>query len=86
MNNETTEQKLTKYHEFFSIEHDFSINILPIESPKDLSFEQFLIDMPLPFKMASDMSSIDQAALRPLQTISSVASQLVEFLNQQSKK
>jgi len=86
MNNETTEQKLAKYHEFFSIEHEFSINILPVEAHKGASYEQFIIDMPTPFKMASDMSSIDQAALRPLQALSGVAGQLVEFLNHQSKK
>jgi len=86
MNNETTEQKLIKYNEFFSIEHEFSINISPVESSKATSYEQFLADMPTPFKMASEMSSIDQAALRPLQGLSGVASQLVEFLNHQSTK
>ena len=86
MNNETTEQKLIKYNEFFSIEHEFSINILPVEAHKNTSYEQFIAQMPTPFKMASDMSSIDQAALRPLQALSGVAGQLVEFLNQQSKK
>lgn len=86
MNNETTEQKLAKYHEFFSIKHEFSINILPINTHKCASYEQFITDMPTPFKMASDMSNIDQAALRPLQALSGVASQLVEFLNHQSTK
>jgi len=86
MNNDTTEQKLIKYNEFFSIEHEFSINILPVDAHKDTSYEQFLTDMPTPFKMASDMSNIDQAALRPLQALSGVASQLVEFLNHQSAK
>jgi len=86
MNKETTERKLSKYNEFFSIEHEFSINILPVEAHKDISYEQFIAHMPTPFKMASDMSSIDQAALRPLQTLSGVASQLVEFLNHQSTK
>lgn len=86
MNSETTEQKLEKYHEFFSIEHDFSINILPLESTSVTSFEQFLLDMPTPFKMASDMKSIDQSALRPLQALSGVTGQLVEFLNHQSAK
>jgi hypothetical protein len=86
MKNETSEQKLIKYNEFFSIEHNFSINILPIDSNKVISYEQFITDMPTPFKMASEMSSIDQAALRPLKGLSGVASQLVEFLNHQSSK
>jgi hypothetical protein len=86
MNNEIIDNKLEKYHEFFSIEHDFSLNILPIELSKATSFEQFLIDMPTPFKMASDIKSIDQSALRPLQALNGVAGQLVDFLNHQSTK
>lgn len=86
MTNETTQQKLIKYNEFFSIEHEFSINILPAEASKITSYEQFLTSIPTPFKMASDMTTIDQAALRPLQGLSGVAGQLVEFLNHQSSK
>lgn len=86
MNNETIEQKLTKYNEFFSIEHNFSINILPLELTKVTNFEQFLVSMPTPFKMASDIKSIDQSALRPLQALSGITGQLVEFLNHQSAK
>jgi len=86
MNSESLEQKLAEYNEFFSIEHDFSINILPLEKHQATSFEQFEIAMPTPFKMASDMGSIDQAALRPLQALSGVTGQLVDFLNHQSAK
>lgn len=86
INHETIEQKIAKYHEFFSIKHNFSINILPLEPSKVTTLEQFLADMPTPFKMASDIKSIDQSALRPLQSISGVAGQLVEFLNHQSAK
>jgi hypothetical protein len=86
MNNETIEQKLNKYNEFFSIEHSFSINILPLELTKVTNFEQFLVSMPTPFKMASDIKSIDQSALRPLQALSGITGQLVEFLNHQSAK
>jgi len=83
---ETIEQKLTQYHEFFSIAYEFSINILPLEKDKSTSFAQFIEDMPAPFKMASEITTIDQAALRPLQGLSGVASQLVDFLNHQSEK
>ncbi len=83
---EKIEKKLAKYHEFFAIEHEFTLNILPIESNNGLSFEQFVATMPTPFKMASDMSSIDQATLKPLQALSGVAGQLVAFLNHQSTK
>jgi len=86
MNEETIAQKLEKYHEFFSIEHEFSINIQPLDMTQDISFEHFLSAMPTPFKMASDMSTLDQAALRSLQGLSGVGGQLVNFLNHQSAK
>ena len=86
MSDLTIEQKLAKYHEFFAIEHEFTLNLLPLAAHKAVSYEQFLADMPIPFKMASDVSSIDQAALRPLQALSGVAGKLVEFLNHQSSK
>ncbi|MEY8214412.1 MAG: PilZ domain-containing protein [Colwellia sp.] len=86
MNNKSIEQKLSEYNEFFSIEHDFSLNILPLEKYQVTSFEQFEIAIPAPFKMASDMGSINQAALRPLQALSGITGQLVEFLNHQSTK
>ena len=85
-NHETIEQKLTKYHEFFAVEHDFSINIRPINPHHGISYEQFIANMPTPFKMASDMSTIDQSALRSIKALSGVASQLVDFLNYQSTK
>lgn len=86
MNIDITDQKLKEYNEFFSIEHRFSINIMKIAPHKVTDYAQFIASMPTPFKMASDMSTIDQTALRPLQALSGVAGQLVDYLNQQSKK
>lgn len=86
MTNKNLDQKLAQYREFFSIEHNFSVNITPLLPEEIIDFEHFLAKMPLPFKIASDMSSIDQAALRPLQGLGGVASQLVEFLNLQAQK
>lgn len=86
MHSLSLEQKLAQYHEFFAIEHEFSINIKAIDKGEDGSFEQFLVNMPMPFKLATDMSTIDQSALRSLQGLGSSAAQLVSFLNQQSQK
>lgn len=80
------EQKLAQHHEFFAIEHVFSVNILPIDEDDNCNFDQFMINMPIPFKLASDMSTIDQSALRSLQNLGGSATQLVSFLNQQSQK
>ena len=82
----TLEQKLAQYDEFFSIEHQFSVNIMPIKNTKPLVFDDFISSIPMPFKLATDMSTIDQSALRTLQNLGNSASQLVNFLNQQSQK
>ena len=86
MSEKTLEQKLEQYHEFFAIADNFTINLQALTSNKPLSYEEFLATMPLPFKMASEVTTIDQAALRPIQSLSNTASQLVEFLNHQSEK
>ena len=86
MNSLSLEQKLAQYHEFFAIEHQFSVNIIPIAVTEAKSFEQFIASIPMPFKLATDMSALDQSALRSLQNLGNSASQLVNFLNQQSQK
>jgi len=86
MAEELIEQKLAQFNEFFSIEHDFSINLTLLDQNAPDNFDQFLLSMPIPFKMASDLVSLDSSALRSLQGVSSVAGQLVDFLNQQSQK
>lgn len=83
--NNNLSEKLAQFDEFFSIEHHFNINVNPVDSKP--SFEQFMQNMPLPFKMASEMVSLDHSALKPLQGInSSNAIQLIEYLNHQSQK
>ena len=86
MNSLSLEQKLAQYHEFFAIEHQFSVNIMPIDITEANSFDEFTASIPMPFKLATDMSAIDQSALRSLQNLGNSASQLVNFLNQQSQK
>ncbi|REL27722.1 PilZ domain-containing protein [Thalassotalea euphylliae] len=78
--------KLQQFDEFFSIEHQFNINLTPIAAHQASSFDAFMAGMPLPFKMASDMVSIDQAAIRSIQGLGAVASQLSDFLNHQAHK
>ncbi|PCI63524.1 MAG: PilZ domain-containing protein [Gammaproteobacteria bacterium] len=85
MSSINNENKLEQFNEFFSIDYQFSVNISGVV--KNIpSFEQFIDTIPVPFKMATEVSTIDQAALRPLQNLSGVATQLVDFLNFQSQK
>ncbi|MCO4798911.1 MAG: PilZ domain-containing protein [Colwelliaceae bacterium] len=79
-------QKLEQFNEFFTIEHEFGVNVSLLAKEKTYDYQSFINNMPTPFKMASDMSSLDQAALRPLQALSGVAGQLVDYLNHQAQK
>ncbi|MBA6389304.1 PilZ domain-containing protein [Colwellia sp. BRX10-3] len=78
--------KLAQFDEFFSIGYDFNINANVIELAKLPNYQQFIENMPAPFKIASEVSTLDQKALRPLQAVAGVASQLMEYLNHQAKK
>jgi hypothetical protein len=79
-------EKLAQFDEFFSINYPFNINASVIELAHLPTYEQFLTNMPTPFKVASEINTLDQSALRPLQTVAGVASQLMEFLNHQAQK
>lgn len=78
------QEKLSKFTEFFTISHDFSVNIEKHNNVyKQESFEALI---PLPFKLASDNATIDQKALRPIQNLAAVAGQLVDYLHHQANK
>ena len=84
----TTENqtKLAQFDEFFSISYAFNINASVIRPTQLPNYEQFIADMPTPFKIASEINTLDQNALRPLQTVAGVAGQLMEYLNHQAQK
>lgn len=86
MTTETLQEKLAQFDEFFSIEHAFNVNINLNKDVSSLTYQEFLTTIPLPFKMASEVNTLDQASLKPLQVIGGVAGQLVTFLNQQAQK
>jgi len=80
------QEKLEQFNEFFTIEHQFNVNIARLENNQLGGYQNFIDNMPIPFKMAGDMSALDQAALRPLQALSGIAGQLVDYLNHQAQK
>lgn len=85
MSNEQPDEKLNQFNEFFSIEHSFNINVLPVKN-QNLCYDDFLILMPGPFKLTNDIITLDQAALAPLQALSGIAGQLVQYLHHQAQK
>jgi hypothetical protein len=60
--------------------------VLNVSAEQIPDYDNFLDAMPLPFKLASEIVSLDQAALRPLTQLDSMASLLAEYLNHQAKK
>jgi len=86
MSEENNAPKATQFDEFFSISYAFNINISLISNETPPTYQTFMDKMPMPFKMASEIITLDQAALRPLQTLGSVAGQLVDYLHHQSQK
>jgi hypothetical protein len=83
---EHSDSKSAKFDEFFSINYPFNVNAKAIDTDTPQSYQVFMNTMPMPFKMASEIITLDQAALRPLQTIGSVAGQLVDYLHHQAQK
>ncbi|AOW76336.1 hypothetical protein A3Q34_05355 [Colwellia sp. PAMC 20917] len=83
---EDNNNKTAQFDQFFSISYPFNVNATIIETDTAPSYQCFMNTMPMPFKMASEIVTLDQAALRPLQTLGSVAGQLVDYLHHQAKK
>lgn len=86
MANEQNNFKLNQFNEFFSIKHPFNINAVLLNKNDNTSYTEFLNSMPVAFKLANDINTLDQAALAPLGAISGIAGQLVQYLNHQAQK
>jgi len=73
--------------QFFSIEHIFQVNAIPLAVGTSLpTQEAFELSIPAPFKLASQISTIDSQTLAPIRQIGGIAVELAEFLNLQAKK
>lgn len=81
------EEKMAQFHEFFTIKHTLSVNMIPLGQDYDLPHVSRLVDqMPYAFQIAAQMSAVDTQALRPLRNLGEHAKDLADFLNQQNKK
>lgn len=86
MSDDQINLKLNQYNEFFSIKHDFNINAKPLNNGNNISYHDFLKNIPTPFKLVNDIATLDRSALAPLGVITGVAGQLVQYLNLQAQK
>ncbi|WP_448568927.1 PilZ domain-containing protein [Thalassotalea ganghwensis] len=78
--------KLEQFSEYFSIEHLFNLNLKPLSSQELCSYSEFIEQIPTPFKLATQVATLDQIAIEPLQTVKGVATQLMRYLNLQAQK
>lgn len=87
MDNLTLEEKREQFREYFAVKHETNINITPVAEGQPIPDVEHLTEhMPYAFRIASDISTIEAKALRPLRNLSDHASELAEFLNHQSHK
>ncbi|GGD55454.1 PilZ domain-containing protein [Lacimicrobium alkaliphilum] len=81
------EQKQQQFNDFFRIKHPIKAAMRELGedfSPPDP--EHLNDSMPYAFRIASEMSALETAALRPLRNLGEHAGELVKFLNHQSRK
>lgn len=87
MHNLTLEQKHQQFDEFFMIKHNIPVNMRLVADDFVLpEMDNLHQHMPYEFQIASELSSIDSKALRPLRGLGEHAVELAEFLNHQSRK
>ena len=82
-----TEQDQAQFEEYFQLEHSIDVSIEtggPLS--ETLAFEEFEQNIPLPFKLASEMKGVEQNMLRPLRQLGDVIEPLANYLKAQSRK
>ncbi|GAB2993455.1 PilZ domain-containing protein [Psychrosphaera aestuarii] len=81
------ETDLEQFTEYFQMSHSIDINInvgdVLANTPNDADFEA---DIPLPYKLASDLKGVEQTMLRPLRQLGDVIEPLADYLKAQSRK
>jgi hypothetical protein len=83
----TLEQKQQQFDDFFRIKHPIKVTMREMGEDFILPEPGQLNDaMPYAFRIASEMSALETAALRPLRNLGEHAAELVSFLNHQSRK
>ncbi|WAG12874.1 PilZ domain-containing protein [Aeromonas dhakensis] len=73
--------------QFFSVTHATPVNVIPMPGDFHLpSLEALEAELPEPFRIASSITSIDMVSSRLLRNQSESMHDLVEIINQQSRK
>jgi hypothetical protein len=82
-----TQDKLTQFKQFFQIDESIQVNLFAVDEAavpnNQLALEQ---NIPTLFKLANEVSFLEQSSLRSLRQLSDVAEDLAVFLKAQSRK
>lgn len=83
MNNE----KLTEFEQYFQIAESNRVNLFAVDKQSvPRSPAQLEADIPPLFKLANEVSELEQSSLRPLRNLGDIAQELAVFLQAQSRK
>ena len=80
-------QRLSEFEQYFQIDESNRVKLYIVDDnavPKNLT--QLDADIPPLFKLANEVSSLEQSALGPLRNLGDVAQELAVFLQAQSRK
>jgi len=80
-------QKLSDFELYFQIDESNRVNLFAVDDsavPKSLA--ELEADIPPLFKLANEVSSLEQSALGPLRNLGDIAQELTTFLQAQSRK
>lgn len=78
---------LDDYAQYFNVQQDFSVNVMPLAGDQTLpTAAEFPDHLPELFKLAGDMLVIDQAQLRDLNMSERSAKLIAQILNQQAQR
>ena len=80
-------QRLGEFEQYFQIDESIRVNLFTVDNkqvPKSqLELEE---DIPPLFKLANEVSELEQSSLRPLRNLGDMAQELAAFLQAQSRK
>lgn len=80
-------QRLSEFEEYFQINESIRVNLFAV-SNEQVPKSQLALDDDIPplFRLANEVSELEQSSLRPLRNLGDVAQELAAFLQAQSRK
>src|SRR5690554_4669196 len=81
------QEQQTMTDPYFSVDYQAQVNLIPLAEGEGVPTEDALeAEIPAPFKLVSEVTRIDTNNARLLRNLDEHAAELVEVINQQSRK